>query len=98
MGIEQGNETGLEVELATKANQEDLLALVATEAKQDPLTTYKITDIDDAGYYGYMKADGAWYIMSGVAGEYRYIAGASGYATAWDNRGSLLYNYFSEVF
>lgn len=71
---------------------------VATEAKQDPLSSYKITDIDDAGYYGYLKADGAWYIMSGIAGEYRYIKGDSDYATNWTNRESLTYGYFYEIF
>lgn len=78
--------------------ESEALQGVATEEKQDPLSSYKITDIDDAGYYGYLKADGAWYIMSGIAGEYRYIKGDSDYATNWTNRASLTYGYFNDIF
>lgn len=68
-----------------------------TVSKQDPLSAYKITDIDDVGYYGFMTADGAWYIMSSVSG-YRYFKGDSDYATNWGNRASLSYLYYNQIF
>jgi hypothetical protein len=70
----------------------------ATEDKQDILSAYKITDIDDTGYYGYLKADGSWYIMQENSGAYRYIKGDSDYSTAWTGRAGLSYDYFNQVF
>jgi hypothetical protein len=70
----------------------------ATEDNQDILSTYKITDIDDTGYYGYLKADGSWYIMQEISGAYRYIKGDSDYSTAWTGRAGLSYDYFNQVF
>ena len=70
----------------------------ATEDNQDILSTYKITDIDDTGYYGYLKADGSWYIMQENSGAYRYIKGDSDYSTAWTGRAGLSYDYFNQVF
>ena len=73
----------------------------ATEAKQDALSLYKISDTYGA-YYGYLKADGGWYIMretvSGDATAYRYASGASDYSSNWAARESLSYGYFSETF
>jgi hypothetical protein len=68
------------------------------ETLQASLSDYKITDIDDAGYYGYMKADGSWYIMSGISGAYRYIKGNEDYTTAWSGRVGLDYEYFNLTF
>ena len=64
----------------------------------DPTEGYKITDIDSAGYYGYMRANDTWYIMQGVSGAYRYIKGDSDYATNWSNRIGLAYDYFNIIF
>jgi len=72
--------------------------IATEETLQAQLAEYKITDIDDTGYYGYLKADGGWYIMSGIAGAYRYIKGTTDYTTAWSGRAGLQYDYFNLIF
>lgn len=69
----------------------------------DPLGAYRISDQDanyDPKYYGFVAADGAWYILkeNSTAQTYRYAAGQSGYTTAWANRASLAYDYFDAIF
>lgn len=71
----------------------------------DPLAPYKVNDVDDAStvkYYGFADADGAWYILkedtSVVPKTYRYARGASAYSTAWTNRASQTYDYYSVIF
>lgn len=72
----------------------------------DPLIGYRISDRDsdnaDFNYYGYLKADGGFYIMREelATGAYRYYQGGSDYATAWTNRTSpsQVYDYFSTIF
>lgn len=69
----------------------------------DPTAFYKISDIDSSGdpaYYGYVKADGGWYIMrySESSGQARYVKGSADYSTNWTNRASLSYSRFDEVF
>jgi len=67
------------------------------------LTNYKLSDVDDdasPNYYGYIRADGAWYIMketiSAGADTYRYVSGTSGYN--WANRASETYVTFDSAF
>jgi hypothetical protein len=65
----------------------------------DPTDGYKISDIDDAGYYGYLRSDGGWYIMSLISGSSRYVKGDTDYTTAWTNRATPLgYDYFNNIF
>lgn len=68
----------------------------------DPTQGYAPSDVDetsDPKYYGFLKADGSWYIMKNTSDTtYRYITGSSDYATNWTNRASLTYSYFSEAF
>jgi len=69
----------------------------------DILAPYKISDFDDSGdpsYFGFVAADGSWYIMRFSASSLaiRYCRGASGYTTAWGSRTSQTYGYFSEIF
>lgn len=80
---------------------------LANETISDALDTYKVSDIDDAGttkYYGFLRKDGAWYIMKEdtVAKTYRYTKGSTGYETAttgaWATRASLSYDYFHNTF
>lgn len=64
---------------------------------------YKISDIDDAAdpkYYGFITADGHWYILeeNTAAKTYRYAAGTSEYTTAWTGRAGLTYYYYYEVY
>ena len=69
----------------------------------DSLDGYKVSDVDDDGspnYYGFLRADGAWYIiketLSAGANTYRYVKGASGYN--WSNRASESYDTFDAIF
>lgn len=67
----------------------------------DPLEAYKISDLDEAAatkYYGFLKDDGAWYVLKLTSTAARYAKGASSYATNWSNRASLTYNYFDTEF
>ena len=67
----------------------------------DPTSKYKITDIDSTPgnqYFGYVDADGAWYIMNLTATAARYARGDSGYAAAWGVHGDLDLFYFNEIF
>jgi hypothetical protein len=65
---------------------------------------YKISDEDASSpaYYGYVRNDGAWYIMKATVTAdvtaYRYAKGASGYTTNWTNRAGLTYNYYNVEF
>jgi hypothetical protein len=71
------------------------------------LGEYQISDKDDdttTKYYGFVKNDGSWYIMRETTSSgdqlYRYVAGSSGYTTAWTNRaaGGTVYDYFYTIF
>lgn len=70
----------------------------------DPLVGFQPSDIDDSGspkYYGFVKANGSWYIMRESSGAYRYATGDKNstiYSTKWTDRGTLTYSYFYEVF
>lgn len=86
--------------------QVDVLEMpeVSVEASSDdPTLKYQISDTDTAEttkYYGFLEADGGWYILKedSTAGTYRYAKGTSAYADNWDNRDSLDYGLFSDVF
>lgn len=72
-----------------------------SDAKADPLSEYKIADIDPTegnSYFGYTSKNGKWYIMKLTAAAARYIKGDSGYVTAWGNKGVLNYDYFYNIF
>ena len=74
----------------------------ATEANQNPLSSYQSAGMDittNPYYFGYLKADGSWYIkkLDTTSGT-TYIKGDSDYATNWDNRVSLTYGYFNAIF
>jgi hypothetical protein len=71
----------------------------------DPTAAYKISDVDaDAAtkYYGYLDADGNWYIMKEVTATgdqaYTYCKGSLDYATNWTGRAALTYDIFSTIF
>lgn len=62
--------------------------------------SYKISDRDTAGaiqYYGYLKSDGHWMIVSDDGNAVRYIVGAANYTTSWNNRAGLTYVTFDQV-
>ena len=71
--------------------------------EEDLISMYRISDIDDASnpkYYGFLKADGGWYILreDTTNNTYRYAKGDSEYSTAWTNRVSQTYDFFDVVF
>ena len=74
-----------------------------SSAITDPVTGYKVADIDESGtvkYYGFMNKSGNWYVMANdtSANTFRYVKGTSGYATNWTNRATLTYDYFNIIF
>ena len=78
-------------------------AVPISDAKYNPTNEYKASDIDASGnpeYYGFIKADGGWYILQITDGvNLRYCKGDSDYTTNWGNRKiSLSYNLFHLVF
>jgi len=74
----------------------------------NPAEAFAIAKVDDDGdetsvhYYGYLRADGAWYIMqeskSGNETTYQYYTGASDFSTGWTNRATLGYSTFDAIF
>lgn len=74
-----------------------------SSGSEDPLEKYKIADMDDASnpkYYGFTDRDGHWYILEedSTAKTYRYAAGSDEYSSSWNDRASLTYDYFHNVF
>ncbi len=64
---------------------------------------YVASDLDtsaDTKYYGFVKANGNWYIMKEVtsAGSYRFTKGTSDFTTAWTNRATQTYGYYDVIF
>lgn len=69
----------------------------------DPLSKYKITDMDETdsiAYYGFVDPDGKWFIRKFYQdlGIIRYAKGDSDYISNWNNRANLTYDYFYNVF
>ena len=84
---------------ALSTAQETVLRGIATQEKQDPTAPYSISDLDESGttkYYGFLKDDGGWYIMSVTSTAVRYVKGTSGYSFA--SPSSLTYDTFSNTF
>lgn len=67
---------------------------------------YELSDIDttdgSTGFYGYLDLVGNWYIKKIIEQQttisVRFAKGVNSYATNWNNRASLSYDYFSSVF
>lgn len=90
---------GLLVRVTEIVGADGILKNPATEENQDPTSPYSISDRDESGatkYYGYLKADGGWYIMSVTSTAVRYVKGDSGYSFA--SPSSLTYDTFSNTF
>lgn len=86
-----------------KVDPSGALVTATTIDNGDPTVAYKLSDTDtgsDPKYYGYLKADGSWYIMKETvsAESFRYVAGTTGYSTSWTGRAGLTYNYFDAIF
>jgi hypothetical protein len=81
----------------------DTTGVQVDPAIKTPTDGYKIARVDDSvpAYYGFIRKDGAWFIMREESdGTYKYAKGASNFSsTGWNNRGtSLSYNDFDVVF
>lgn len=68
-----------------------------------PLGGYVAADADEVGdpkYYGFVNAQGVWYILAvAAAGTYKYYRDSSvTYATGWAGRAGYTYNYFHSAF
>jgi hypothetical protein len=70
----------------------------------DPLLGFKISDRasdEDFNFFGYLRADGQFYILREeiAEGKYRYFKGGpGGYVTAWEQRADQNYDYFDLIF
>jgi hypothetical protein len=70
-------------------------------AEKKPTDGYEISNIDDVGnpqYYGFIKKTGDWYIMQKDAGTFLYAKGANSYSINWTIRGTLIFDYYNNVF
>ena len=83
---------------------EDLTNTEINPATEDTLldikNQYKISDLADGNtsYFGFLKSDGSWYIMSLTETEARYVKGDDDYSTNWTDRESLTYDYYNNIF
>ena len=76
---------------------------IAAIFNRELISGYQPSDTDtaaDTKYYGYLAADGSWYIMEEVTslGTFRYYRGTTGYAAAWTARATPTYVLFSALF
>ena len=93
------------------ATYRKLIVRGAEISDQNPLPTGSIlnnyapsdSDNNNSGkqYFGFLRADGYWYIQVrdiGIVSQIRYVKGSSGYSTNWTGRTALSYDYFNTVF
>jgi glycosyltransferase A (GT-A) superfamily protein (DUF2064 family) len=78
----------------------DVSALATEDTLLDIKNQYKISDLADGNtsYFGFLKSDGSWYIMSLTETEARYVKGDDDYSTNWTDRESLTYDYYNNIF
>ena len=65
-------------------------------------TTYKISRTDDDSaieYYGYVSAEGTWYIMKIDTTNkiYTYVNGNTDFLTSWGDRTNLTYDEYNNL-
>jgi hypothetical protein len=75
---------------------------IINPAKLQPTDNYKISEVNygTITYYGFIDQGEGWFIMKEDinAGTYRYIKGVTNFHENWNNRESLKYDYFNQVF
>jgi hypothetical protein len=82
---------------------EDSAGKKINPAQEQATDGYLISDIDDTDtdfvYYGYIKANGSWYITKHDIenGTFRYAKGGKEFSDNWKNRTKLRYDYFYNV-
>jgi hypothetical protein len=65
------------------------------------ISGYQISDMDTAGttqYFGFVNANGEWYILEITATAVRYCKGTTDYAGNWTDRQNLSYGYYNVIF
>jgi hypothetical protein len=71
-------------------------------ATGDPWAVGEISDQTTTPiYFGFEKEDGSWKIQRQSAANpssWRYASGDSDFPTAWTNRASQVYNYYSDEY
>lgn len=73
-----------------------------TPAQNQLLDGYRIAEIegDIVSFYGFVNKNGDWYVLrvDTVAGSFRYAKGNKDFPLAWQNRETLEYGYFNDIF
>ncbi|KKR10949.1 MAG: hypothetical protein UT39_C0013G0012 [Candidatus Woesebacteria bacterium GW2011_GWA1_39_21] len=71
-------------------------------AQRQPTDSYLISEIDDGQitYYGFTNPQGEWFIMREDTenGTFRYAKGDPNFQINWENRETLNYDYYYNVF
>ena len=71
-------------------------------AQSSPLDGYNIAEIEDStiSFYGFTNKNGFWYILrvDTVTGSFRYARGDSNFPRGWNNRETLEYDYYNDIF
>lgn len=93
---------------ATETKQDEIIDAIEAIPTTDvsgiyskPIDAYALSNIDDSTsteYYGYERADGAWYIKKVDSNILTFVSGSSNYSTAWTNRASQTYVAYSGAF
>ena len=98
------NDEGTKKVGITTQGGKDALNVAPITGGVSELKEYVFSDGDESDstyyYYGFLKADGSWYILrvTSTMTEARYAAGSSSYTTAWVTKSNQSYDYFSEIF
>lgn len=81
---------------------EDTKGIKVDPAQTHPTDGYRISEVDDNAitFYGFIKKGGAWFIMREDTsnGSFRYARGDTGFPTNWENRNTLAYDYYHNIF
>lgn len=81
---------------------EDTKGVKVDPAQTQPTDGYRISEVDDNAitFYGFIKKGGAWFIMREDTsnGSFRYAKGETGFPTNWENRKTLTYDYYHNIF
>ena len=76
--------------------------LYVVQGKTAQLQDYFISDVDESDtgikFYGYLGADGKWYIMQDTSGTNFRYASSGVYASNWIDRSGIIYQRFDQEF
>lgn len=76
--------------------------LHVVQGKTAQLQDYFISDVDESDtgikFYGYLDAEGSWYIMQDTSGTNFRYASSGIYASNWIDRSGIIYQTFDQEF